>query len=231
MFFSRCTTFPLVFMATATWAFGRDAPSPGAPIQGYGIFIPRWEVPSPDGSGKTISVRGTVEEVAAQMLDMKPSFDVDEQFGKIAITPIGRRAAFGDDTSTLCHNFREGNRSAVHVSIDQLKTVQGRPQNGAGPGNCGRVSCRDNTGIWFCNDAQSPKELGSFKDIADGAQRVLDKCQDKLDANQGEGMTVSGQAYHKDNWNVVVRGGESCDNAGIDINSGGLGRFLRVKRD
>ncbi|KZL66277.1 hypothetical protein CT0861_08226 [Colletotrichum tofieldiae] len=231
MFVSLRTTFPLALMVAVAWAFGQDAQSPGSPIPGYGIFVPRWEVPSPDGSGKMLSLRGTVEEVVAQMQDMGPSFDIDDQFGKIATPPIGKRAAFDDDKDTLCHIFLEGNRSAVHVGIDYLRTVQGRPQNGAGPANCGRVSCRNNTGIWWCNDAQSPKELESFKDIADGAQRVLEKCQDKLDANQGDGMTVSGQAFHKDSWNVVVRGGDNCDNAGVNINSRGLGRFPRVKRD
>ncbi|GJD01428.1 secreted protein [Colletotrichum higginsianum] len=184
MFVSISTTFPLAFMVTLAWAFVKDSPSPGSPIQGHGIFIPRWVVPSPDGSGKTLSLRGTVEEVAAQMRGLGATFDIDDDFGKIATPAIERRAVFTDEKPTLCHNFGEGNRSAVHVGIDYLRT-----------------------------------ELESFADIADGAQRVLDKCLDKLDAKQGDGKTVSGQAFHKDGWNVVIRGGDDCENSAVNINS------------
>ncbi|TQN64056.1 hypothetical protein CSHISOI_11364, partial [Colletotrichum shisoi] len=204
MSISISTTFPLAFMVTLAWAFGKESPSPGSPIQGHGIFIPRWVVPSPDGSGKTLSLRGTVEEVAAQMRGLGATFDIDDEFGKIATPPIERRAVFTDEKPTLCHNFGEGNRTAVHMGIDYLRTVGGRPQNGAGPANCGR--------------AKSSKELESFADIADGAQRVLDKCLDKLDAKEGDGKTVSGQAFHKDGWNVVIRGGDDCENSAVNIN-------------
>ncbi|OHE99658.1 hypothetical protein CORC01_05016 [Colletotrichum orchidophilum] len=188
-------------------AFGQDAPSPGAPIPGYGVFVPRWQVPSPDGSGKMLSLRGTIEEVAVQMRDIHPSLDIDDQFGKIAMPAIGKRASFEEKDRTLCHNFREGNRTAAHLGIDDLRTLQGKPENGAGPANCGR--------------AKSSKQIDSFADIADGAQLLLSKCKDKLNANQGKAMTVSGQAFHKDNWNVVVRGGDNCDDAGVNMHPKG----------
>ncbi|EXF77438.1 hypothetical protein COL5a_011264 [Colletotrichum fioriniae] len=213
MLISLSISFSWAILVTVAWAFGQDAPSPGAPIPGYGIFIPRWEIPSPDGNGEMLSLRGTVEEVATQMRDMHPSFDIDDQFGKIAMPAIGKRATFEDKDQTLCHNFREGNRTAAHVSIDELRTVQGKPENGAGPANCGR--------------AKSSKKIDSFGDIADGAQRVLSKCKDKLNANQGQGMTVSGQAFHKDSWNVVVRGGDNCDDAGVNMNPKGSRRLFK----
>ncbi|KAK1961193.1 hypothetical protein LY78DRAFT_673459 [Colletotrichum sublineola] len=228
-----CATFPLTFLLTTALPLGHDALNPGAPIPGFGIFIPRWEMASPDGSGSMLYLRGTVQEVVKQMKSMRPSFGTDARFGKIATPAIGRRNAYGDafdddDINTLCHLFPAGNRSAAHESIEDLNKVQGRPQNGAGPGNCGRVSCRKNTGIWWCNDAQSSRELASFADIAVGAQRVLKKCQDKASADQGDGMTVSGQAFHKDNWNVIVRGGDNCSDAGVDINGRVLGRLVRI---
>ncbi|KAK2040782.1 hypothetical protein LZ31DRAFT_473855 [Colletotrichum somersetense] len=230
-----CAAFPLALLVTAAQAraLGHDAPSPGAPIPGYGIFIPRWEIAPPDGSGSMLHLRGTVQEVVEQMRGMRPGFDIDAQFGKAAAPAVvGRRAAphgdAFDDINTLCHLFRAGNRSAAQEGVKDLGKVQGRPQNGPGPGNCGRVSCRRNTGIWWCNDAQSSRELASFGDIAEGAQRVLKKCQDKLGADQGDGMTVSGQAFHMDNWNVVVRGGDNCDDAGVSVNGSVLGRFVRT---
>ncbi|OLN94123.1 hypothetical protein CCHL11_07145 [Colletotrichum chlorophyti] len=222
------TPLLLAFSAKSVQAFGELATSPGAPIPGYGIVTPRWEIPAPDGSGRILSLRGTVEQVAARLRDIDPNYDVDEEVGKLRALRLEKRAVFDDDgPSTLCNNFREGNRTAIHVGIDYLRTVPGKPKNGAGPANCGRVSCRDSTGIWWCNDAGNSKELESFGDIADGAQRVLEKCPDKLDANQGAGMTVSGQAFHKDKWNVVVRGGDNCDDPGIDIFAGGVSSLTK----
>ncbi|KAK1985315.1 hypothetical protein LZ30DRAFT_379916 [Colletotrichum cereale] len=248
--------FPLTFLVTvvslfhpvpcrASWAVARKtnpniqaqarALGQDAPIPGYGIFIPRWEMASPDGSGSILYLRGTVQDVVEQMRGMGPGFDIDAQSGKIAAPAVGKRDPYGDafdddDINTLCHLFPAGNRSAAHEGIGDLRKVQGRPQNGAGPSNCGRVSCRKNTGIWWCNDAQSSRELASFGDIADGAQRVLKKCRDKPGAEQGGGgMTVSGQAFHKDNWSAIVRGGENCDDAGVSADGRGvLGRFVRT---
>ncbi|KAK2035290.1 hypothetical protein LX32DRAFT_723833 [Colletotrichum zoysiae] len=211
--------FPLALLVTAARARAlvRDAPSPGAPIPGYGIFIPRWEMAAPDsGGGGMLHLSGTVQEVVEQMRGMGPGFDVEA--AAPAAVVVGRRGDAFDDINTLCHLFRAGSRSAAQEGVEDLRKVRGRPQNGPGPGNCGRVSCRRNTGIWWCNDAQGSRELASFGDIAEGAQRVLTKCQDKPGAGQGDGMTVSGQAFHMDNWNVVVRGGDNCDDAGVSLN-------------
>lgn len=112
--------------------------------------MPRWEVPGP--GGKLLTLRGTVEEVAAQVRDANPEWDEEAHVPIAAARDLEQRATFNDSTPTLCHNFREGNRSAASMGVDYLRTVPGRPRNGAGPSNCGRVSCRDNTGIWFCND-------------------------------------------------------------------------------
>lgn len=37
-------------------------------------------------------------------------------------------------------------------ALDYLEGVSGKPTNGPGPGNCGRVSCAYGTGVWWCND-------------------------------------------------------------------------------
>ncbi|KAI8215086.1 hypothetical protein K4K48_003762 [Colletotrichum sp. SAR 10_66] len=190
------------------WASHTCAKALEAPIPGYGVFVPRWEITGPDG--KNLVLRGTVEEVAGQLRSMNPDWD-----HKAAARNLHDRAVFDDKSNTLCHNFREGNRSAATLDIDYLRSVPGKPLNGAGPANCGRVN--------------SPKELTSFADIADGASRVLSVCTDKLDANQGEAMTVSGQAFHPENWNVVIRGGDDCSNSGQNISARGLklSRFFK----
>ncbi|KAJ0334904.1 hypothetical protein COL922a_010078 [Colletotrichum nupharicola] len=174
------------------WASQTCAKALEARIPGYGVFVPRWEITGPDG--KNLVLRGMVEEVAGQLRSMNPDWD-----HKAATRDLQDRAVFDDKSNTLCHNFREGNRSAATLDIDYLRSVN------------------------------SPKELTSFADIADGASRVLSVCTDKLDANQGEAMTVSGQAFHPDNWNVVIRGGDDCSNSGQNISAGGLNlsRFFK----
>lgn len=52
------------------------------------------------------------------------------------------------------------------------------------------------------------KTLGSFGDIADGAQVLQDHCAFYPGGTQSATL-VSGQAFAKDNWNVIVRR-DSC---------------------
>ncbi|KAH0430731.1 hypothetical protein CcaCcLH18_07646 [Colletotrichum camelliae] len=187
------------------WASHTCAKALEAPIPGYGVSVPRWEIPGPDG--KTLVLRGTVEEVASQLRSMNPAWDHTS-----ATRDLQNRAVFDDKSNTLCHNFREGNRSAATLDIDYLRSRKSElPELD-----------------W--NLVNSPKELSSFADIADGASRILSVCTDKLDANQGEAMTVSGQAFHPDNWNVVIRGGDDCSNSGQNISARGLklSRFFKL---
>jgi hypothetical protein len=41
---------------------------------------------------------------------------------------------------------------AIRNGIRYLRGLNGNPTNGAGPGNCGRVSCSYDSAIWWCND-------------------------------------------------------------------------------
>lgn len=47
--------------------------------------------------------------------------------------------------------------------------------------------------------------LGSFGDIADGAAWIKGKCQRLRWAGPRSYYSVSGQAFHPDGWNVIVR--------------------------
>lgn len=64
-----------------------------------------------------------------------------------------------DDTSHLhkrldvtCNNYDQALRFRIQEGISHLRGVNGKPRNGPGPGNCGRVSCSYNSAIWWCND-------------------------------------------------------------------------------
>lgn len=51
-----------------------------------------------------------------------------------------------------CNNYDQAISSRIKEGIRYLRGVNGKPSNGPGPGNCGRVSCSYNSAIWWCND-------------------------------------------------------------------------------
>lgn len=51
-----------------------------------------------------------------------------------------------------CWRFDLCTISAAWEGINYLLQVPGQPKEGPGPGSCGRVSCADDAGIWWCND-------------------------------------------------------------------------------
>ncbi|WYZ33917.1 hypothetical protein EsH8_I_000193 [Colletotrichum jinshuiense] len=175
-----------------------------APIEGYDVFIPEWEVQATPG-GKNLSFHGTVEHVVDELTQVNPqyakSFGID--FGSIEKTshgPLQKRADFSK-TPYICHNFDTGLVSAGWEGIDYLRKVPGKPKASAGPASCGQVSCSWNTAIWWCNDDTKPKELGSYADISDGARWIWNRCTDF----EFYSYYSSGQAFHADNWNVIIK--------------------------
>ena len=49
--------------------------------------------------------------------------------------------------------------------------------------------------------ARSNKQLESFGSIADGADYIMSQCRGGAPAWEG----ISGQVFHKTDWNVIVR--------------------------
>ncbi|KAF6813785.1 hypothetical protein CPLU01_14570 [Colletotrichum plurivorum] len=177
-----------------------------SPIEGYGIEPIEWEFdPGTTGTGSSVRLNGTVEEVWLQLLAINPS--VGEVFksniiastelaaAELAGSSLQKRATFAQHN---CYNFGICKTGAIRSGINYLRGIGGQPTNGPGPGNCGRVSCSENSGIWWCNDSASSKNLSSFASIADGAQWIVDRC------NYGCDYT-GGQAFHETSWNVIVR--------------------------
>ncbi|GAB1205198.1 hypothetical protein APSETT445_003869 [Aspergillus pseudonomiae] len=185
-----------------------------SPIPGYGVQEPSWEVETTPGGPKMI-LNGTVQQVHAQLLEINPNYD--DEFAAVLekreTTVLDKR----DDIK--CNNWPKARRGDIEAGIKHLRGVSGQPSNGPGPGNCGRVSCSWGAAIWWCNDVSLvasciqalyshfeqntfTKVLPSFNNIADGAQVILNNCQ------RG-GVKLSGQDFHSDNWNVIVRG-DSC---------------------
>jgi hypothetical protein len=57
----------------------------------------------------------------------------------------------------MCLNkFHElGHPKAIVAAIPYLRHVPGKPSNGPGPMNCGRISCSLDTGIFWCNNVSA----------------------------------------------------------------------------
>ncbi|KAI1817778.1 hypothetical protein GGS20DRAFT_530764 [Poronia punctata] len=74
---------------------------------------------------------------------------------------------------------------------------------GPGPGNCTRVSCSYNSGIWFCNDNPTEPATVPCRSLGDLAWDILVKCYDYADTPHD---SVHGQNFDPGNWNVIVQG-------------------------
>ncbi|KAE8362694.1 hypothetical protein BDV27DRAFT_166013 [Aspergillus caelatus] len=185
-----------------------------APLDGYNIMIPEWEVEISLGRS-TVRLNGTIQEVHEALLKLNPSWnehymkEMPQESSEVTQPAdsftLEKRADFSNDKYLCRGRWAECSASAASNGVHYLRFVQGWPTNGPGPGNCGRVSCSYKSAIRWCNDNASAKRLGGFNDIADGAQYILDKCTRNRWSGWQYGEFASGQAFHKDNWNVIVR--------------------------
>ncbi|POR31654.1 Uncharacterized protein TPAR_08133 [Tolypocladium paradoxum] len=201
----KLATAAITFCSLALGAFGR------LPRAEYREFIPSWEVEV--RPGETAILNGTIQEVRAELLKRNPDWDTQYPVQNTTKRDPGHMDGwnyinvFPKDTKILCGIWSRSEAwTAVLInfalSLDRAAKI-GQPKNGAGPGNCGRVGCEYNTGIWWCNDSPEPKTLSSFTDITDAIQ-VLQYTKDC----SAEG---SAQVFHPDNWNVIVSGKEGLE--------------------
>lgn len=132
-----------------------------APIEGYGVVDLEWEVEVSPG-GKTVILNGTVEKVRDELVKLNPNWDEDYA---ARTEPLAKRndgfelAARADFTNArfFCRGrWPECPAPRISGGIAYLRRIQGRPTNGPGPGNCGRVSCSYQSAIWWCNDVSYP---------------------------------------------------------------------------
>ncbi|EAW14558.1 uncharacterized protein ACLA_075980 [Aspergillus clavatus NRRL 1] len=181
--------------------FGLLAKATESGIPGYNIVDIEWDVQTTAG-GPTVKAKGTVQDVYAQLKDINPEFE--NEFPPVNSTDSSVHVV---DRYTVQSHFCQGRWSGcswsrIQQGISYLNGVPGRPSNGPGPGNCGRVSCSYNSAIYWCNDNNYQYTLNGFYDIASGANYIGQTCLINSD-------TTSGQIFYTDNWNVVVRG-DSC---------------------
>ncbi|KAL2860917.1 uncharacterized protein BJX67DRAFT_375715 [Aspergillus lucknowensis] len=171
-----------------------------SPLDGYTITQPEWEVRAfPDG--EYLKLKGTIQEVRRELLKINPNWDNDFVSKQKRNNELEKRTDFSNSNFNCFGRWGGAQMEVIEDGIEYLRGVDGRPNMGPGPGNCGRVSCSYNSGIYWCNDADETKTLNSFGSIADGAQKVVDECQRHILDNPTQS---SGQVFHYTDWNVIV---------------------------
>ncbi|KAJ4413358.1 hypothetical protein N0V85_003589 [Neurospora sp. IMI 360204] len=177
----------------------RDA----SPIPGYGIEELTWEVETTPG-GPTVNITGTIENVYEELEKINPTFvsdfglhDPDHNLSLAA--PVEPRGYYYKSWDCDAVTWWAG-LSNIQAGLVYLNGVPGKPSNGPGPGNCGRVSCSYSSAIYWCNDNTFTKTIDSFGYISGAAQSIINKCGPSMD------YYVHGQVFMTDNWNVMIRG-------------------------
>ncbi|KAG6362428.1 hypothetical protein INS49_010658 [Diaporthe citri] len=165
-----------------------------APLEGYEVAEFGWEVQS-SPEGPLHHINGTIQDVVEYLKEVNPAYEVPE----VPVAELDSRQSLVEPRQLKvgCYGWALANANDIQHGINYLKRVAGKPSNGPGPGACGRVSCSYDAAIWWCNDNRVTYTLPSFKNIADGAQNVKNKCT-------SNGRT-SGQGFFDGNWNVIVR--------------------------
>ncbi|KAI0160774.1 hypothetical protein GGR57DRAFT_519663 [Xylariaceae sp. FL1272] len=177
----------------------------------YTISEITWTMPIVEG-GQHYTFHGTVQEVFAQVNELRIQQNLDPMPDPLAqstttSTPRDMISSRSFD-KTIC---KVGlNDYAPYVRIEQgiayLRKLKSKCTNGAGPGNCGRISCLWASAIYWCNDNDHPVTY-DCSHFADYAQYVLDDCHYVF--NGGKTLYSWGQAFDTERFNVLV-GRDNC---------------------
>jgi hypothetical protein len=118
---------------------------------GYQEYQMQWTYDTPDGN--EITLNGTIEEANDQYEDLFPG-----ELAKGEKPELVTRQ-FEKDMTITCFNadpnpygWEMAKLKRLEQGWNHLNRVPGKPSNGPGPGNCGRVSCSNDAAIWWCND-------------------------------------------------------------------------------
>ncbi|KAL3442051.1 hypothetical protein BJX65DRAFT_313240 [Aspergillus insuetus] len=167
-----------------------------APIEGYGVWEPEWEIEvSP---GQMFRSNGTVEEVYSRLLENHPEWE--EEYLKPELARLA-------DKSSAALSRRTTSTKTDGSCADTGPVPIGRASRKASTtSDRSRVALGTDRGLATAAvlAAATMRRSGGVMIIADGAD-ALQQCVVSI----GWYYQIAGQAFHKTNWNVIVRG-DSC---------------------
>ncbi|RDA91419.1 hypothetical protein CP533_6269 [Ophiocordyceps camponoti-saundersi (nom. inval.)] len=174
-----------------------------APIKGYEVFTPEWEIDLSPG-GPRVTLSGSVQEIYRQVLQLNPQYDENVSWtpgeedakivmsSKLAQVGSSKHVTDWNVATTLCGRWPATPVRRIREGIRYLRRIRGQPMSHAGPAQCGRD--------------RRPKVLSSFASIADGAQLLVRRCVEWMNPQP---EAFGGQAFHPHKWNVIIRG-DNC---------------------
>lgn len=128
-------------------------------IPGYGIEELTWELQTTPG-GPAVNVTGTIEQAYKHMKTINPGFLSNFGFDQppvnvssLSMMPLESRG-YTIDHIACDVDFEWAFLEPIQTGMFYLNNIPGKPTNGPGPGNCGRVSCSYDAAIYWCNDVR-----------------------------------------------------------------------------
>ncbi|KAI0157469.1 hypothetical protein GGR57DRAFT_501085 [Xylariaceae sp. FL1272] len=167
-----------------------------------------WTLPIVEG-GEEYTFNGTIEEVFAQVNDERakqglgPLDDPLSNSTHIEEMGVGNLIQDRSLTRTECKVGLLGAAASekIQSGIKYLGKLKTKCRNGAGPGNCGRISCSWNSAIYWCNDKSVDSENYDCSSFAPYAQAIFDECSYRVGLDLD---LVWGQAWDTDNFRVII---------------------------
>ncbi|KAK4197240.1 hypothetical protein QBC40DRAFT_181479 [Triangularia verruculosa] len=163
-----------------------------------------WNLPInlTDPNSPTVSVTGTIQMAVAQMEADYPGWNAT--FMALEPRPSDDNRKDDEPEPNIVYKCNTSEAMAYKADIKEgikyLRKVPGTAKNGAGPDNCGRVSCSYNSAIIWCNQDDEEKELQWYQ-IADAAQYTYYYCLFDIHV-----IYVRGHGdYVDDKWGVIIR--------------------------
>ncbi|KAF8859294.1 hypothetical protein BDZ45DRAFT_689391 [Acephala macrosclerotiorum] len=167
--------------------------------------------------GVEVELSGTVEEMYAEFTRMYPEVVAN---AALHANNTDKTRSLENDLQTRTPSPRGdhyccpvGNsgwtytRSGyIQEGMQYLYDFNGVCNTGGGPGNCVRVSCSYNAGIYLCNDNTGDLVI-SCKDVVWYTQELLNDCSRTIWPNPL--WYTCGQVFDNANYNVIVHG-DSC---------------------
>jgi len=166
----------LISVVVAPFSLTNGLRFPRAPIQGYEIIEPVWTLtPDPElAPNVTIKVNGTIQQAIAAARAINPRFAAEENQNNnlTTVDRHGHEKRLGlprecprsiPHTTLIGRNslpdFEDARESAIQEGAKSIRKLPGQPWLGAGPDkspkSCSRISCVDNSAIWYCNTVRT----------------------------------------------------------------------------
>jgi hypothetical protein len=111
----------------------------------------QWSYDTPDG--KEITINGTIEEANDHYEALYPGLLAKGEKPELVARQFEENMTIECFTANWKPNgWERANRDRIEQGWNHLFNAPGKPSNGPGFGECGRVSCSHDSAIWWCND-------------------------------------------------------------------------------